>query len=85
MTDVHAPQSQPESVAAEGEATQPFGEGKTPQGTTANAGWLRWGWRQLTSMRTALVLLFLLALGSIPGSVLPQQGTDLKRPKGHHQ
>ena len=38
--------------------------------------WLRWGWRQLTSMRTALVLLFLLALASIPGSVLPQQGID---------
>jgi cytochrome c biogenesis protein len=27
-------------------------------------------------MRTALILLFLLALGSIPGSILPQQGTD---------
>jgi cytochrome c biogenesis protein len=27
-------------------------------------------------MRTALVLLFLLALGAIPGSILPQQGTD---------
>jgi len=27
-------------------------------------------------MRTALVLLFLLALGSVPGSVLPQQGID---------
>jgi cytochrome c biogenesis protein len=27
-------------------------------------------------MRTALVLLFLLAMGSIPGSVLPQQGSD---------
>ena len=40
------------------------------------AGWLRWAWRQLTSMRTALVLLFLLALASIPGSVLPQQGID---------
>ena len=39
-------------------------------------GWLRWFWRQLTSMRTALVLLFLLALASIPGSVLPQQGID---------
>jgi cytochrome c biogenesis protein len=39
-------------------------------------GWLRWGWRQLTSMRTALILLFLLALASIPGSVLPQQGID---------
>ncbi len=37
---------------------------------------LRWGWRQLTSMRTALVLLLLLALGAIPGSVIPQQGVD---------
>jgi cytochrome c biogenesis protein len=39
-------------------------------------GWMRWAWRQLTSMRTALVLLFLLAVGSVPGSVLPQQGID---------
>ena len=29
-------------------------------------------WRQLMSMRTALVLLFLLALGSLPGALLPQ-------------
>ncbi len=36
----------------------------------------RWGWRQLTSMRTALVLLFLLALGAVPGSVVPQQNID---------
>ena len=35
-------------------------------------GWLRWAWRILTSMRTALILLFLLAVGAIPGSVLPQ-------------
>ena len=40
------------------------------------AGWLRWGWRQLTSMRTALILLFLLALGSVPGSLVPQQGIN---------
>jgi cytochrome c biogenesis protein len=33
-------------------------------------------WRQLTSMRTALILLFLLAIASIPGSVLPQRGTN---------
>ena len=39
-------------------------------------GWLRWGWRQLTSMRTALILLFLLAAGSVPGSLLPQVGTN---------
>ena len=36
-------------------------------------GPLRYGWRQLTSMRTALLLLFLLALASIPGGFLPQR------------
>jgi cytochrome c biogenesis protein len=36
----------------------------------------RWGWRQLTSMRTALALLFLLALGAVPGSLVPQTGVD---------
>ncbi|MEV1070647.1 cytochrome c biogenesis protein ResB [Micromonospora parva] len=35
---------------------------------------LRNSWRQLTSMRTALILLFLLAIAAIPGSVLPQRG-----------
>lgn len=30
-------------------------------------------WRRLVSMRTALVLLFLLALASVPGSLLPQR------------
>lgn len=40
------------------------------------AGFARWTWRQLTSMRTALILLFLLAIASIPGSVLPQRGND---------
>ena len=36
----------------------------------------RWAWRQLTSMRTALVLLFLLALAAVPGSVVPQESID---------
>ena len=36
-------------------------------------GWLRWMWRQLTSMRTALLLLFLLAIAAVPGSLLPQR------------
>ncbi|MEU1457958.1 cytochrome c biogenesis protein ResB [Streptomyces avermitilis] len=39
-------------------------------------GWSRWFWRQLTSMRVALILLFLLSLGAIPGSLIPQSGTD---------
>ncbi|MFJ8579072.1 cytochrome c biogenesis protein ResB [Micromonospora sp. NPDC093277] len=37
---------------------------------------LRNSWRQLTSMRTALILLFLLAVAAIPGSVLPQRGVN---------
>lgn len=39
-------------------------------------GWLRWMWRQLTSMRTALILLLSLALAAIPGSLFPQRGAD---------
>ena len=39
-------------------------------------GWLRWGWRTLTSMKTALVLLFLFALASVPGSLVPQRGVE---------
>ncbi len=39
-------------------------------------GALRQAWRQLTSMRTALLLLFLLALASIPGGFLPQRGQN---------
>ena len=34
---------------------------------------LRWCWRQLTSMRTALVLLLLLGVAAIPGSIFPQR------------
>ena len=34
---------------------------------------LRYLWRQLTSMRNALILLLLLGLASIPGSIFPQR------------
>ncbi|SHH19332.1 cytochrome c biogenesis protein [Jatrophihabitans endophyticus] len=34
---------------------------------------LRRAWRRLTSMRTALILLFLLAVAAVPGSLLPQR------------
>ncbi|MEU4238946.1 cytochrome c biogenesis protein ResB [Actinoplanes sp. NPDC026619] len=40
---------------------------------------LRNSWRQLTSMRTALVLLFLLAIAAIPGSIFPQRAVDSQR------
>lgn len=38
--------------------------------------WLRFAWRQLTSMRTALLLLLLLAIAAIPGSLVPQRSSD---------
>lgn len=69
------------------EATDPLRPGdhsdSRPAGATDIAqpqlgvvGWLRWGWRQLTSMRTALVLLLLLAIAAIPGSIVPQRSAD---------
>jgi len=39
-------------------------------------GWLRWIWRQLTSMSTALILLLLLAAAAVPGSLVPQRSAD---------
>jgi cytochrome c biogenesis protein len=59
------------TTPVEPKADQPRGGGVVPT--------LRWGWRQLTSMRTALVLLFLLALAAIPGSLLPQRNVDAAR------
>lgn len=42
-------------------------------------GGLRWFWRQLTSMRTALFLLLLVAVGAVPGSIFPQHSIDEQR------
>lgn len=39
-------------------------------------GWLRWGWRQLTSMRNAIIMLLLLVIALIPASILPQKRQD---------
>lgn len=41
------------------------------------------GWRLLTSMRTALILLFLLALGVVPGSLLPQRSLNPTKVAGY--
>lgn len=39
-------------------------------------GYIRFFWRQLTSMRTALFLLLLLAIAAVPGSIFPQRSSD---------
>lgn len=62
--------------------TKPGTDPGSPAGEDAGSGlapalgWrgsLRWLWAQLTSMRTALVLLFSLALAAVPGSLVPQR------------
>ncbi len=47
-----------------------------PAASLGPMGWLRWAWRTLTMMRTALFLLLLLTLAAIPGSVFPQRVAD---------
>lgn len=40
-------------------------------------GWLRFAWRYLTSMRTALWLLLFLVIAAIPGTFLPQRAANI--------
>ncbi len=76
MTDVRAPQADPSPARSSAERGDgPAVRRDRPAGAGL-ADWLKWLWRQLTSMRIALILLFLLAVGSVPGSILPQEGTD---------
>jgi cytochrome c biogenesis protein len=57
-------------------APQAESEPPGPPSAMRPAELVRWAWRQLTSMRTALALLFLLAMASVPGSLVPQSGID---------
>lgn len=41
-------------------------------------GGMRFIWKQLTSMRIALMLLLLLAIAAVPGSIFPQTNQDLQ-------
>ncbi|MEU7555179.1 cytochrome c biogenesis protein ResB [Streptomyces sp. NPDC044571] len=69
-------ETEPDAVAAGAQlSTAPVEDAGGPVGIGV-VGWIRWIWRQLTSMRVALILLFLLSLGSIPGSLVPQSQVD---------
>ncbi len=75
-----------ESTANAPDVTRPQGHIDAPEPETADSGltqpklnlvgYLRFFWRQLTSMRTALFLLLLLALAAVPGSLVPQVSAD---------
>ncbi|KGM08694.1 cytochrome c biogenesis protein ResB [Cellulomonas bogoriensis] len=60
----------------EGHEGDPYARPEVQVPSLGAVGFLRWMWRQLTSMRVALMLLMLLAVVSIPGSVLPQRPQD---------
>ncbi|WP_129337608.1 cytochrome c biogenesis protein ResB [Cellulomonas endophytica] len=74
-SDAPAPAASP---PAPGPAGTP-GEAPVALPQLGVAGWLRWGWRQLTSMRVALLLLMLLAVAAVPGTVWPQNAQDPAR------
>jgi len=62
-----APGVAPAAAGGRGVATPP---------AIGGTGWARWVWRQLTSMRVALLLLVLLAVAAVPGTMFPQNGQD---------
>ncbi|MBP2365662.1 cytochrome c biogenesis protein ResB [Pseudonocardia parietis] len=69
--------SSPPTAPPQPPVTTPDGEPPRRSGPLGAAGaFLRNTWRGLTSMRTALVLLFLLALAALPGALLPQRSLN---------
>src|SRR5690348_1047896 len=74
MTDLVAPGAAPPELGdAARLSTAPAPPPRSSGGVRRR---LRTAWRQLTSMRTALLLLTLLALAAIPGTLLPQRGLN---------
>jgi cytochrome c biogenesis protein len=65
-----------DSTRPEGHRDAPEPASGVQQPRLGPVGWLRFLWRQLTSMRTALILLLLLALAAVPGSLVPQRTSD---------
>lgn len=74
--------------AARGASATSTGPSRGERAAVANIGvlgMLRWFWRQLTSMRTALFLLLLVAIAAVPGSVFPQRSIDASRVTQYQQ
>lgn len=80
----YAPEGLESSLSGESDeaAVRPDGApaGESVREPTLGAiGWVRWGWRQLTSMRVALLLLMMLAVAALPGSFFPQRPAEPER------
>ncbi|GGZ01152.1 cytochrome c biogenesis protein ResB [Streptomyces nitrosporeus] len=76
MSNLNTTDEREIGTAGEQLSTAPREESATTVPALGVIGWARWFWRQLTSMRVALILLFLLSLGAIPGSLIPQNSVD---------
>lgn len=75
----YRPEGIEDSFVPAGDPSQdgaPDGGGAPQLPTLGLVGWLRWAWRQLTSMRVALLLLMLLAVAAVPGTIFPQNAQD---------
>jgi len=75
-TDVGADPLRPSDHVDAVDEAPAGGAGPVAQPRLGPVGYLRYFWRQLTSMRTALFLLMLLAVAAIPGSLVPQRTSD---------
>lgn len=77
-----SPRSDPDALSRPDDHIDATVRDADADGATVNqpklgfVGWLRFAWRQLTSMRTALLLLLLLAIAAVPGSLVPQRSSD---------
>ncbi len=74
--DDHIESTLAEPVEAGAGSDSSGGSDRLDQPKLGPVGWLRFIWRQLTSMRTAIILLLLLAIAAIPGSLVPQRSSD---------
>ncbi|MFC8230772.1 cytochrome c biogenesis protein ResB [Streptomyces sp. NPDC057287] len=76
MSNTHTTEERDLGEAGAQLSTAPREESASSVPAMGVIGWARWFWRQLTSMRVALILLFMLSLGAIPGSLIPQNSVD---------
>ncbi|HEU0102224.1 MAG TPA: cytochrome c biogenesis protein ResB [Mycobacteriales bacterium] len=76
MTALQHETAQQARVDADAERLSTAPQPAPPPARGQRAHPFRQAWRQLTSMRTALLLLFLLALASVPGGFIPQRSLN---------
>lgn len=82
MDPMPEPSTRPPNAATASPATAPqdaprsASQRQRPGPARAATAFLRNAWRTLTAMRTALILLFLLAIAAVPGALLPQRSLN---------